>query len=253
MYVVLRHAGATSLARVGLQVWSGALLLCDWLLELKRLPSPAPRLLLELGCGVGLVGIAAAKLFEQARVVCTDHNAAVLARCRANAALNSCDGSVACHRLDWRATADLSDAQLACQATLAAALRLDTALDGWLRECGRRALLLISEGVYDTQLTSHLVRTLLALMLAYDVPRCVLTLERRTCFALDSLSVVCAEYEHFVACVGELHGRRQNMRSFSVRRVPPEALPPQSCHYERQATLELWEITCRADDASLPE
>ncbi|GFR50823.1 hypothetical protein Agub_g13081 [Astrephomene gubernaculifera] len=82
-FISIRHnSRATPIADVGLQVWRGACLLCDWLLSQRPLRPPHQlgpgcttaagataaadssinpgTLILELGCGVGLVGVAAA-------------------------------------------------------------------------------------------------------------------------------------------------------------------------------------------------
>ena len=53
--IKLRHALATPLPDVGLQVWRGALLLCDYLLAMPSLVRGAT--VLELGSGCGLCGL----------------------------------------------------------------------------------------------------------------------------------------------------------------------------------------------------
>jgi methylase of polypeptide subunit release factors len=57
---------------------------------------------LELGCGLGLVGVVAA--LQGARVLCTDYEADALAFARHNARHNHCK-QVRFRQVDWRAPA----------------------------------------------------------------------------------------------------------------------------------------------------
>lgn len=91
---------ATPLADVGLQVWSAALLLSDWLLHVEK--DIAGQHVLELGAGTGLVSCLAACL--GANVYCTETGEAVLANCQHNAERNATAfrGHVWVRELDWR-------------------------------------------------------------------------------------------------------------------------------------------------------
>ncbi|GLC57132.1 hypothetical protein PLESTB_001186900 [Pleodorina starrii] len=86
LHISIRHTGQpTPVADVGLQVWRGACLACDWLLTQ---PDPPPdTLVLELGGGVGLVGVAAAALCRH--VVLTDVHGGALSLAAANLAANA--------------------------------------------------------------------------------------------------------------------------------------------------------------------
>ena len=56
--IFIEHGKSTTLDKVGLQVWRGALLLADWVLHNSKLLNGTT--VLELGSGTGLTSIAAA-------------------------------------------------------------------------------------------------------------------------------------------------------------------------------------------------
>ncbi|MDX2287731.1 MAG: methyltransferase domain-containing protein [Hyphomicrobiaceae bacterium] len=86
----------------GLMLWEAAIGLSDHLAE-RCARLLAQRSVLEIGAGVGLAGLVAARL--GARVVQTDHSAEALALCRRNAARNAIVG-VTQRRADWLAWPD---------------------------------------------------------------------------------------------------------------------------------------------------
>lgn len=86
----------------GLKVWDGAHLLCRYLADHTH--EYAGRALLELGAGVGLAGIFAARTLRPARLVLTDFAPDVLAVLRRNVARNVPPGVfVRVEALDWGA------------------------------------------------------------------------------------------------------------------------------------------------------
>jgi methyltransferase-like protein 23 len=72
----------------GLMIWESAVVLSRLMAE--RGPALSGLAVLELGCGVGLPGLAARR--HGARVVQTDHDGLALALCRHNAILNKVSG-----------------------------------------------------------------------------------------------------------------------------------------------------------------
>lgn len=86
-HVTLVHALATDLDSVGQQLWRGALLLSDFLLSHPEQVRDG-RLVVELGCGVGLVGVTLGLLGLGTSAVVTDRDAAILDITARNLAAN---------------------------------------------------------------------------------------------------------------------------------------------------------------------
>lgn len=78
------------------ELWPAAVALAHYMAQ--RLPL-ARQQVLELGCGLGLVGVVAA--LHGARVLCTDYETAALAFARHNARRNAC-AHMRFQRMDWR-------------------------------------------------------------------------------------------------------------------------------------------------------
>lgn len=76
--IELRHVSSSSLARVGLQLWAGALVLCDLLLARSEIV--AEKRVCELGAGLGLCSMVAARL-GAASVLCSDGSSEVVKNC----------------------------------------------------------------------------------------------------------------------------------------------------------------------------
>lgn len=73
---------------LGLDIWPAAIELCNYLSNHPTLVTAAPRCL-ELGAGVGLPGLLAAKLSPTTHVVLTDYEPQVVAHVARNASLNN--------------------------------------------------------------------------------------------------------------------------------------------------------------------
>ena len=95
--------------QLGARVWTSSLYLCLYLLRTGALPGPgeeAPgRDLLEIGSGVGLVGLLASARGGFRKVVLSDNDEALLENLRLSAALNAQPGStpIEVRALDWAA------------------------------------------------------------------------------------------------------------------------------------------------------
>lgn len=102
--ILLLHAGETSMAQVGLQLWSGALVLTEYILAQPALFNS--RVVLELGAGLALPSLCAAKAGAR-QVYATDYADDILANCTETLALNTryLAGATApvVRRLDWLA------------------------------------------------------------------------------------------------------------------------------------------------------
>jgi len=82
------------------KVWEASWVLADFL---AGLPADPEKRLLEIGCGLGLVGVVAASFGH--KVVMTEHNPEAIAFARANAERNHC-ADMEIIDLDWNAPAN---------------------------------------------------------------------------------------------------------------------------------------------------
>ncbi|KAL4424743.1 hypothetical protein ABPG77_000086 [Micractinium sp. CCAP 211/92] len=85
---------------IGLDIWPASIALCRYLAAHPQLTEGLE--VLELGAGMGLVGLLAAALGASA-VLLTDYEPEVLSHLASNAALNGLQRRCSCARLDWSA------------------------------------------------------------------------------------------------------------------------------------------------------
>lgn len=103
--ITIYHQLTTPLPTVGLQIWRGALLLADFILDTQRSSQLFHDVnAIELGAGTGITGIVMAKTAK--RIFITDRDADILDNCTRNVLANSSlcpngEGSVQVRKLDW--------------------------------------------------------------------------------------------------------------------------------------------------------
>lgn len=97
---------------IGGKIWDASLLMSAWIRQAAREEAlerrlPPPTRMLELGAGLGIVGLAAAQTFPSARVTLSDYDPEVVANLRQNVLLNypevpaAAEGAApACSRID---------------------------------------------------------------------------------------------------------------------------------------------------------
>ena len=214
--LLVEHARATPLADVGLQVWRGALVVCDWLLAEDAARPWRGATIAELGGGVGAVSCLAAAL--GATALCTDGHRGAVALAARNAARNAAaieaaGGSVLARVVDWRAYAD-------------ADVDADDAL-------GAADVVVAADCIYDDAATTALFDALRRALAARPGRYAVVALEKRFNFEAESLSVVAHGYRTF----------RGALAGFDAVRL---ALPPRFVDYDRGdvGALELWRVGC---------
>jgi len=217
--IVLRHHMRTELDQVGLQVWRGALVLCDYVIENRDLMTQ--KHCLELGAGTGLLSIVLAQF--AACVTCTDRDESILELCRhniiTNKHLNQC--KIITHELDWLDTN--------------AATRIDA----------MTSHVFIADCIYDDQLTDALFETIASIARRVcDVTGAItfhFAIEKRYNFTIDNYDVTCDAFDHFCDRVFVLRTTTKSV-NFDVRRDDVSKLP-QRFSYDRCKELELWHIT----------
>ncbi|GAA5999391.1 uncharacterized protein JCM10292_001256 [Rhodotorula paludigena] len=141
----------------GLRTWQACIALSNHLIA-----SPAPvfraRRILELGAGVGLLTLVAARLAQQGqngddvrrRFVATDVDEKVLETLQGNVRTNNLENLAKCVKLDWELASD----------SVANAVELQQWRDEAFEGGGEPDLILGADIVYDPSLTAHLASTL---------------------------------------------------------------------------------------------
>ncbi|XP_013788406.1 methyltransferase-like protein 22 isoform X2 [Limulus polyphemus] len=237
--MLLNHFLCTPLDLVGLQVWSGALLLSDYLLCYGHKILNEHHVL-ELGAGSGLCSIIAG-MFSSC-VFCTDFVDNVLEFSQNNVEMNKhllgyfqrsnsiCEKScpVIVKRFDWT--------KHECEINLEDPW-------GWTMQekddLKKVNVILAADVIYDDNLTDAFFETVIRLMLQPPSKVLYISLEKRINFSLDVMDVACPAYTHFYQYLQNLplHSGHQD---WDVQQVP--TFFPQLFHYKRTPQLELWRV-----------
>eukprot|EP00055_Hartaetosiga_balthica_P015257 m.88818 g.88818 ORF g.88818 m.88818 type:complete len:405 (-) comp8816_c5_seq1:2218-3432(-) len=255
LVVNITHGMKTVLDDVGLQVWRGALLMADFLIEKGRsqgkpaLPEkkdgPQP-CILELGSGVGLASIVAAHMFPNYTIYTTEIGNAILHNCQRNInnnclcagcrydGANQCKSHVSVKNLDWGSVHlhhnvltdnvidDIEDVS-----------RWKMNEHDWDHISSSCSFIMAADVVYVEEWTEKLVQCMELLLRHTTATCCYISLEKRLNFTLEALDVACPAYTHFERlCL-------KNTAKFIVQRITP----PQYSNYDRVPQLELYEIS----------
>ncbi|XP_046581907.1 methyltransferase-like protein 22 isoform X2 [Haliotis rubra] len=234
------HMMETKLDDVGLQVWQGCLLLCDFVLHLHK--EFKGNKVLDLGAGVGLTSIVAGLFAES--VLVTDVGETILSASECNIALNKPllgeDCTFRVKELNWLKFSGPKDS---CSDVRACRFKM-TADDHALLDSV--SLILAAEVIYDPDLTDAFFSTVTQLMSRPPAKTLYMTLEKRLVFTLADLDVVSPAYEHFREMIQELSGLCVDGVTFHCCQIHCDF--PQYFTYDRHKHLELWQITsCMAE------
>lgn len=229
--LTIYHTMSTKLPDVGLQVWRGALVMCDFVLANRCLFEGSH--VLELGSGTGVTGIALSMQYCK-RVTCSDTGSDVLSLCQKNLHTNerllNCPVDVV--DLDWIKID--KDSILSLFPTLP-------------------TIFVACDCVYDNELTDALFRTIFLLVkescsqhsIAGDPIVAYMSLEKRINFSLHDKCVVSHEYDHFRTCLQEMctMASAENYL-FQASEIDITDIPS-FFSYERVKQLEIWKIVAR--------
>lgn len=176
-FILIEHSQSTVLQLVGLQVWRGALLINDYIIDHRE--EFRGKHLLELGSGVGLSSILAALYCDQ--VCCTDLNiGGLLTLIRENVQLNShleIKGEIQIHELDFM------DHNWSAQVN---------------EHIQKTDFVIAADVIYDDGITEAFLSTIGCLFENSKESMVVLVaLEKRFVFTLADLDSVAPCYEHF--------------------------------------------------------
>lgn len=205
--ILMHHGLATLLNDVGLQVWPGALLLADYLLDQRSYDGCTA---VELGAGPGLAGIALAR--QAAQVFLTDVGAEVLCNCRKNVDANAASFKhgpqvAQVRQLDW-----LEPLPQSCPQSSAGD---DPSIDfSWCKEdvqaLQHAQVFLAADCIYDNDLSEAFMRTAAQLLRGAPSSNLLLALERRFNFTLRDMDVAAPAYDYWRTLFAEKHGNSKS-------------------------------------------
>jgi predicted nicotinamide N-methyase len=248
-YITITHSMATPLRDVGLQLWLGAFLLCDFVVHFHSYFTGVGAL--ELGCGPGLVGIALAKFARPAPLFITDAFEKVLALTQQNLELNVGHNSGRVRLLDW--AHELREGPAAGQ---------DSGAFDWtasdMADLEGVKYLFASDVIYDDSLVDALFLQLKTLLTNGRI--LYMSMEKRYNFSVDELAVAANGYKRFLSYVHVVSSDggvdAQELLSGASTDIEGIAAPPgkylarqirsagfpQRLDYQRVKELELWRL-----------
>ncbi|XP_065900025.1 methyltransferase-like protein 22 [Dysidea avara] len=231
---LIEHAMATPFSDVGQQVWHGALLLADLLLNMKdRL---GEIVVLELGGGVGLATLAAA--LHAKTVICTDIGDDLLEMCCRNvdnnlAALGDLvQASVLVRKLDWLEPTPPQDGN-----------------NKWSQQdltlLSHTNIIMAADVIYDDDITDAFFSCLTYLysdVFTTQSPLVYVALEKRINFTLEHLAAVSPAHQHFMQCITRHHMTQHGSSiKFTANQIPLQNIT-HCFNYDRSDHMEVWEL-----------
>ncbi|XP_029191900.2 methyltransferase-like protein 22 isoform X1 [Acropora millepora] len=225
--ITIEHHLSTVIKDVGLQVWRGTLLLCDYIIHNEDRFEGCT--FLELGAGLGLCSIVVGRVAK--KVFCTDIGDSVLQKCQVNVTMNSHlfkhgNDAVIVRELDW----------------LKSEMPVGVGDFCWTKKdqdaVKEATVILAADVIYDDFLTDGLIQTILKF---FDEAKTgvvlILAIEKRLNFTLRELTVTAPAYDHFLRRIEELETVGLKLKARQLSKDFPKYL-----QYERVKELELWEI-----------
>ncbi|XP_048408266.1 methyltransferase-like protein 22 [Stegostoma tigrinum] len=228
----IEHTMDTTLEDVGKQVWRGAFLLADYILNNSYLFRDCT--VLELGAGTGLTSIVMATVAKT--IYCTDVGEDLLNMCERNIIVNkniyeAAGSEIKVRELDWLRDELCTDTKNPyCWSEEEIAHLYD-----------HTDVLLAADVFYDDDLTDGFFQTIYRILSNLKNPSTIyLSVEKRLNFTLRKMDVTCDAYDHFRLCLADLQNICDGKTKFVVE--PIKRSFPQFLLYERVEQLELWKI-----------
>ncbi|PRP82885.1 hypothetical protein PROFUN_04748 [Planoprotostelium fungivorum] len=240
----------TELHEVGLQLWRGALLLGDFILDRQKNGEFKDVVAIELGAGIGLSGFCMARTAK--RVFLTDYSDEVLDNCRRNIDINDCTLNrddhqhIFARRLDWTVEPEHNPLSSSYESTTTCT---HPSPYDWtpedircLKEC---QIFLAADVIYDDVLTDSLFQLLKSTPRGVPGRKLYLAMEKRFNFCFDGTEarLYSAAHEHLMRHI------KGDGTIFEANQVDMDF--PMRFEYERGPDLELWEISCMVIDGTM--
>lgn len=246
--ITIEHEMGTPLRSVGLQVWSGALLLTDFILSNPEMFKDAT--VLEIGCGAGLVAIACAKFLCRKAYACDLDGMGILELCGANAEKNGVDKRLLLRELD------LLDDECPLFCKTFTNRRVQGGPYSWTEENIKDfnascTIIVAADIIYENSVTFAFIQRLYHLLrpTKIGIPRKLfLALEKRFQFTVDDEEVRAPAWDFLFETLEASNADRLERDSTEQKIVAEQVdLVPQWIVYERAKEVELWQF--RLQDA----
>ncbi|XP_063710030.1 methyltransferase-like protein 22 [Culicoides brevitarsis] len=217
----IEHKIMTDLHNVGFQIWRGALLLADFIIHNRSIFKD--KVILEVGSGVGLTSIIAAKYSKE--VICTDVNIGQI--------LTLIDGNIT-RNMKLLKSRNIKVTELDFNAEWSPSL---------VNDIKRADFVFAADVIYDNDLTESFVSAVEKLLTRYEnIQAIYVALEKRFVFLQNDSMPEAPMYEYFVFCMEQLFERHFNggKPKYQMRPVPLNF--PQFFEYNRCKDLVLLKI-----------
>jgi predicted nicotinamide N-methyase len=236
-FISIYHKEDSTLDNVGLQIWTGSILLCDFLLSSHLLFSESD-ILFEVGSGCGIVGVVAKTFLNPPHIFITDYRQTIVDLSKMNMETNRhlFQNLESCHCT-------------ACIFNLSSP-SIKNDFNGIFESNNitsySRCVFLAADMIYDDTLTIAMFEAFRRIMQVNDV--LYMTIDKRFNFELKYMSVVAHGYDTFLEFVeisSDTQTESTSSKPFIGCQLDVELIPSRFHGLDRPSSLELWEITLR--------
>jgi len=242
--LTLVHAGGTHLESVGRQLWRASLLLSEFVLSRPELVRG--RIVIELGCGIGMLGVILRMLIGgEGTLFLTDRDDDILGFTQVNLNVNQhlraqSVSSAKLRRLDWHHGSSIFSPDIPCSAAAETNRDFDWAASD-VDILARTDVVFCSDCIYDEMLTEALFLTIKTILSRSKHAIVYLALEKRFNFELATLSVQAHGYRCFMRHLEKRDNVEGDGMQLRGKLIP--LIFPACFEYCRVGQLELWEIS----------
>ena len=250
--LTIKHANSTNLDNVGKQIWSGALLLADYILNEECFNDS---FCIELGSGVGLSSIVAS--LKVKHIFVTDYSDNILQLCQDNIKDNNVNPNsqralenvFSVKKLDWNRFKQGNYANLNKNFHNYLLKNGDSNTQfQWVEKdivmLKKTDFIFTADCIYDNEITDCLFSTLLSLVMSSEKEEVavIFTIEKRINFTLADLDVKAPAYDYFRQKLSLLQKKSIIDLKWNVtcKQIPIKFM--KYLDYERTNFLELWKV-----------
>ncbi|XP_065211891.1 methyltransferase-like protein 22 [Planococcus citri] len=228
----IEHSTYTDIELVGLQVWSGALLLSEFIIHCGN-SLLCDKNVLELASGTGLVSIIAGMYCSH--VTCTDLNEPKV--------LKTIEENVNNNRHLINASVSIQPFDFFCDWSPAPSASASTSTSDVHRLISDTEIIVVSEVIYDNRLTDAFIEQLVKITSVNPKIYIYITIERRYIFSAVTLRTEAPHYEYFF----ERLRAKQNISKLNwrIKRMKIDFPHYFKNYYKRSKHLQLWRISSK--------